>query len=159
MMRVRAAQGWEAIAVGRIMWATPKESAVSAAHPHIEMFHRAHEAFERGDTEAMRGWFADDFVWHEGGRNSLTGDYRGADEVFALFNKIGAATDGHFDARLEDVLANGTHLVALLMLTARRGTHEIRMKRVNVYSVNPDGRVAERWGYVGDQQAFDDLFG
>jgi hypothetical protein len=29
---------------------------------------------------------------------------------------------------------------------------------INVYRVNPDGRVAERWGYVGDQAAFDDLF-
>ena len=63
-------------------------------HLHIALFHRAHEAFERGDTEAMRAWFADDFVWHEPGNNPLTGDYRGADEVFGLFSRIRTATTG-----------------------------------------------------------------
>ena len=44
-------------------------------YAHIALFRQAHEAFERGDTEAMRSWFADDFfVWHEPGHNVLTGD-------------------------------------------------------------------------------------
>ena len=129
-----------------------------AEHPHIVMFHQAHKAFERGDTEALRSWLADDVVWHEPGNNPLTGDYTGADAVFGLFGRIAAKTDGHFDTHLEDVLANGEHLVALLRLQAESGGKRIDMRRVNVYRVNPDGRVAERWGYVGDQAAFDDLF-
>jgi hypothetical protein len=129
-----------------------------AEHPHIAAFRAAHEAFEHGDLEAMRGWFADDFVWHEPGANPLTGDYRGADAVFGLFNRIGAATGGRFDTHLESVLANDDWLVALLHLHAERGPKTIDMSRVNVYRVNFDGRVAERWGYVGDQAAFDDLF-
>lgn len=129
-----------------------------AEHPHIALFHAAHEAYERGDKESMRRWFADDFVWHEPGHNPLSGDYRGADAVFGLFDRIAGRTDGHFDTHLEDVLANGTHLVALLRLRAQAGAKSIDMPRVNVYRVNPDGRVAERWGYVGDQAAFDDLF-
>ena len=127
-------------------------------HPHIAMFRSAHEAYEQGDTEAMRSWFADDFVWHEPGNNPLSGDYAGGDAVFGLFDRIARKTDGHFDTHLEDVLANGTHLVALLHLRAQSGAKEIDMRRVNVYRVNPDGRVSERWGYVGDQAAFDDLF-
>ena len=127
-------------------------------HPHLALFRQAHEAFEHGDKEAMRSWFADDFVWHEPGNNPLTGDYRGADEVFGLFDRIAQATNGQFDTHLEDVLANGQHLVALLRLRAERGTTRIEMRRVNVYRVHPDGRVAERWGYVGDQASFDELF-
>ncbi|HEY8870910.1 MAG TPA: nuclear transport factor 2 family protein [Candidatus Limnocylindrales bacterium] len=127
-------------------------------HPHIALFRSAHEAYERGDTEAMRSWFSDDFVWHEPGDNPLSGDYVGADEVFGLFDRIAQKTDGHFDTHLEDVLANGEHVVALLHLQARSGAKEIDMARVNVYRANPDGRVSERWGYVGDQAAFDDLF-
>jgi uncharacterized protein len=129
-----------------------------AEHPHIAMFRRAHEAFERGDTEAMRSWFADDFVWHEPGSNPLTGDYRGADEVFRLFGRIARKTDGHFDTHLKDVLASDEHLVALFQLRAQSGAKKIAGRRVNVYRVNPDGRVAERWGYVEDQAAYDDLF-
>lgn len=129
-----------------------------AEHPHIALFHAAHEAFERGDTEAMRSWFAEDFVWHEPGHNPLSGDYRGADEVFGLFGRIGRATNGRFDTLLVDVLANGTHLVVLLELVASVGERSIGMNRVNVYRTNADGRVAERWGYVGDQAAFDALF-
>lgn len=129
-----------------------------ASERNIALFHQAHEAFERGDTEAMRSWFADDFVWHEPGHNPLSGDYRGADAVFGLFGRIGKATNGHFDTHLEDVVANDGHLVALLHLEASSGANSISMSRVNVYRVNSDGRVAERWGYVGDQAAFDDLF-
>jgi ketosteroid isomerase-like protein len=129
-----------------------------AEHPHITLFHHAHEAFRRGDTEAMRDWFADDVVWHEPGNNPLTGDYEGADAVFGLFERIAHHTDGHFDTQLDDVMANGQHLVALLHLHARSGPKEIDMRRVNVYRVHADGRVAERWGYVEDQAAFDDLF-
>ncbi|MET1231634.1 MAG: nuclear transport factor 2 family protein [Candidatus Limnocylindrales bacterium] len=129
-----------------------------AEHPHITAFRRAHEAFERGDKEAMRSWFADDFIWHEPGHNPLTGDYRGADETFGLFDRIAAKTDGRFDTHLEDVLANDEHLVALLRLRAQSGTKKVDMRRVNIYRVDPDGRVAERWGYVGDQTALDDLF-
>ena len=131
---------------------------MDAAERNIARFHAAHEAFERGDTEAMRSWFSDDFVWHEPGHNPLSGDYHGADEVFGLFDRIGAATGGHFDTHLVDVLANGTHLVAILQLEASAGGTSISMPRVNVYRTNPDGRVAERWGYVGDQAAFDALF-
>ena len=127
-------------------------------HPHLKLFHEAHEAFERGDRETMRRWFADGFVWHEPGRNQLTGDYRGADRVFELFDRIGSLTDGRFDTHLEDVLANGRHLVAILTLRASRGDRSIEMSRVNVYTVQDDGRVTERWGYVGDQAAFDELF-
>ena len=127
-------------------------------HPHIALFRHAHEAFERGDTEAMRSWFSDDFVWHEPGNNPLSGDYRGADEVFGLFERIASKTDGRFDTHLEDVLATDAHLVVLLRLRAQVGTKSIDMPRVNVYRVQPDGRVAERWGYVGDQAGFDDLF-
>jgi len=129
-----------------------------AEHPNITLFRAAHEAFEHGDLEAMRGWFADDFVWHEPGRNPLTGDYHGAEEVFGLFDRIGRKTDGRFDTELVAVLADDAHLVALLQLRASSGSKSIDTRRVNVYRVNPDGRVAERWGYVGDQTAFDDLF-
>ncbi len=129
-----------------------------ADHPNVALFRSAHEAFERGDMEAMRSWFADDFVWHEPGHNPLTGDYRGADEVFGLFDRIAKKTDGHFDTHLEGVLANDEYLVALLHLRAQSGAKKIDMRRVNVYRMSPDGRVAERWGYVGDQTAYDDLF-
>jgi uncharacterized protein len=132
--------------------------ADDAAARNLELFHHAHEAFERGDTDAMRSWFADGFVWHEPGNNPLSGDYLGADAVFGLFGRIAKVTNGHFDTHLEDVVANGDHLVALLHLEASSGAKSISMSRVNVYRVNPDGRVAERWGYVGDQAAFDDLF-
>ena len=82
----------------------------------------------------------------------------GAEEVFGPFERIAGLTEGHFDTHLEDVLANGSHLVALLHLGAGRGSNTIGMRRVNVYRVHSDGRVAERWGYVGDQAVFDDLF-
>lgn len=85
-------------------------------------------------------------MWHEPGNNPLSGDHAGADAVFGLSDLIARKTDRHFDTHLEDVLANGTHLVALLHLRAQSGAKEIDMRRVNVYRVHPDGRVSEQWG-------------
>ncbi len=67
-------------------------------------------------------------------------------------------TEGRFETRLHDALANGRHLVAIYELTVSRHERTITMSRVNLYDVLPDGRVTERWGFVGDQAAFDELF-
>jgi len=50
-----------------------------ADHPNAELFRRGYGAFQSGDLETVRTLFADDIVWHIGGRNHFSRDYVGAD--------------------------------------------------------------------------------
>src|SRR5438094_6380057 len=45
---------------------------------------------------AVREIFAPDIKWHTGGRNPLSGDLKGVDEVFANFGKLFELTGGTF---------------------------------------------------------------
>src|SRR5258708_15136953 len=81
---------------------------------------QGYENFDKGDLDAIRGDFAPDTVWHSGGSNILTGDYKGIDDVFAYFMKIVQETGGTFKTEVHDVLANATHGVALVRSSATR---------------------------------------
>lgn len=58
-----------------------------AEHPNVALVRRGYKAFIDGDLDALRELFADDIVWHNGGRNPLSGDHRGVDEVFSCFGR------------------------------------------------------------------------
>jgi ketosteroid isomerase-like protein len=45
------------------------------AHPNEELTRRAYDAFSRGDADTLRQLFADDAVFHEPGRNPVSGDH------------------------------------------------------------------------------------
>ena len=57
------------------------------AHPNEDLIRQGYEAFGKGDMDTIRKLFADDIVWHAPGRNPMSGDYRGVDDVLAFFGK------------------------------------------------------------------------
>ena len=58
------------------------------AHSNEDLARRGYDAFTRGDMQAVSDVFADDIVWHVGGRSPLAGDYRGKDEVLGFLAKL-----------------------------------------------------------------------
>ena len=58
------------------------------AHPNEELLRRAYEAFAKGDLGTVMSIFDDDIVWHEPGRNPLSGDFKGHQQVQELFGRI-----------------------------------------------------------------------
>jgi hypothetical protein len=128
------------------------------AHPNEDLLRRGYEAFSSGDMQTLGELFADDIVWHVGGRNQLSGDYRGTQEVFNLFGSFAQLTGGTLRIELHDVLANDEHAVALQKVTGEREGRTLDDNGVGVYHVR-EGKVTEAWFHPGDAYDLDEFWG
>ena len=66
-----------------------------------------------------------------------------------------AATDGTFRLEPLAVLANDRYAISLHRWTASRAGQSIEMNNFNVYRFDDEGRIAERWEFLEDQDAHD----
>lgn len=127
-----------------------------AEHPNVQLLRDGYEAFGKGDMEALDKLFADDIVWHEGGRNPLSGEYKGKDQVFALFGHLVELTEGTMTIDVHDIIADDEHAVALVTLTASRKGRSFSGTSVDVFHVR-DGRAFEFWDNVTDRYGLDEV--
>lgn len=129
-----------------------------AEHPNVARIKDAYAAFAKGDFAVLNEIFAEDLVWHEGGRNQLSGDYHGRDAVFGFFGTTMEVTGGSLHLDLHTVLADDEHGVALVAVSASRGGRSITVNAVDVVHLR-DGKFVEVWTVVTDQYAFDEVIG
>ena len=129
-----------------------------AEHPNVTRMKDGYAAFAKGDFAVLDDLFADDVVWHVGGRNQLTRDYRGRDEVYGFFGRLLELTEGTFHIDLHTIFADDEHGVALVATSASRGGQSVRIKEAHVYHLR-DGKVTEFWDASTDEYALDELIG
>lgn len=116
------------------------------SNENVERIRHGYDAFSKGDLEALRELLSPDIVWHAGGENALTGDYKGIDEVFGFFGKLFEITGGTMQQEVHDVLANDEHGVAITRVRASRPDgRAMDMNQVGVFHINADRRVTEAW--------------
>jgi len=127
------------------------------AHPNEELLRRGYEAFGAGDMDTLNELFADDIVWHVGGRSPLAGDYEGKDAVFAFFAKTMEMTGGTFRIEVHDILANDDHGVAMVVARGEREGKTLEDRGVQVLHVR-DGMATESWFHPGDTYAVDEFW-
>jgi ketosteroid isomerase-like protein len=127
------------------------------AHPNEELLRKGYEAFANYDLDTIRALFADDVVWHVGGRSQLAGTFKGKDEVFGWFAKLLTLSEGTFKIDVHDVLSNDTHAIVLSHDTAQRGDKSLSLEAVAVYHI-ADGQVSEAWFFNSDVYADDEFF-
>jgi uncharacterized protein len=128
-----------------------------AEHPNIALHKKGHEAFNRGDMDGVRDFFAEDTVRHVPGRSQLSGVHRGRDAVLQQFAKMAELTDRNMKLEPLAYLANDTKTAAIFRFTAtRRG----RQSDVGVCEVSEwrDGKSIEQWLSFDDQYALDDFW-
>src|SRR5689334_620633 len=92
-------------------------------HANETMLRTGYEAFGRGDLATLETLFAPDVVWHEPGRNPVSGTYKGWDELVGLFVAYAERSGGTFVAELEDVLADDDRAISIARV---RGSHDGR---------------------------------
>lgn len=126
-------------------------------HPNEKLVRDGLAAFASGDLEAMRKFLAPDVIWHSPGRNQLSGDYKGIDEVLGLFGRLFEITGGTFRLDVHDVLANDEHGIVLSTATAERGGKRLSNQAVQVLHIK-DGKATESWLHPNDQYAADEFF-
>ncbi len=130
---------------------------MASAQENAAIIRRGYEFFNSGNLEGLQQLFAEDVVWHTGGRGRLAGDKQGRDASFAYFGQLGELTDGTFRAELHDIVANEEHVVGLHTDTAQRGGKSLNLREVLVFHLR-DGRVVEAWEHYEDSQTWDEFF-
>ncbi|MGY1776330.1 nuclear transport factor 2 family protein [Geodermatophilus sp. SYSU D00804] len=126
-------------------------------HPNVVRIHEAYAAFGKGDLDRLRELFAEDVRWHEPGQNQLSGEFTGADEVFGMFGRLAAITEGTFRVEVRAAFADDTDGVGVLRLTASRGDRALDVLTAPVFRFE-DGRIAEFWEANTDQAAMDAFY-
>ena len=127
-------------------------------HPNEDRLRGGYEAFQTGNMDALRNdYFTPDIVWHSPGRNPISGDHTGVDEVIGTFAKSMELTGGTFSVELHDVLANDEHGVALATVRGERNGKKVEDNYTPVVHFR-DGKVAESWIHQWDPNATDELF-
>jgi uncharacterized protein len=126
-------------------------------HPNEELVRRAFDAFTKGDVDTLRELTDQDAVWHNPGRNLISGDYRGQDEILAFFARIAELTAGTFHAELHDVAASDEHAVAIYVTRGEREGRTLENRTVLVSHVR-NGKFTESWLMSDNQYAADEFF-
>jgi ketosteroid isomerase-like protein len=127
------------------------------AHPNEGLIRRGYAAFAAGDVATLKELFADNIVWHVGGRSPITGDYSGPGEVLGFFGRLAGLAGGTFRNDVHDVLANDEHVVALVTLSGSRDGKTLHDNGAQVFHV-AGGKVTEVWFHPGDQAASDEFW-
>lgn len=127
------------------------------AHPNVELVRREWEAFDRGDLDALRDVYAEDYVLHYPGRSQLAGDYRGLDGLQEFTRKMGEVLGGSVEREVHTILADDDHSV--LLITGRGTRKDGRSHTWNSVIVVhvEEGKLSEAWVHVGDQYALDEF--
>ena len=135
------------------------DGGTKMTHANADLLRKGYDAFSKGDLDTIRNEvFSPDIAFHVAGRNPLSGDYRGVDEVMAFFGRLFELSGGTFALELHDVVANDGHAVGLSRLSAQReGKTLDGAKGVEVYHVQ-DGRVTEAWLTTEDDYSFDEFW-
>ena len=126
-------------------------------HANVELIRRGYEAFSKGDMQTVDLLFADDIVWHNGGRGPFAGDLRSKKEVFEFFGELAKRSDGTFSIDIHDVVGGDEHVVALSTAHATRNGRSIEMQGADIWHVR-DGKAVEFWHLDTDAYAADEFW-
>ncbi len=117
---------------------------------------RAYEAMQSGDAPGFLETLHDEVVWHESTKG-LQGDYRGREEVAALFGRLMQELDGPMTMRVHDILASDDHAVVLHITQLSRKGRAATLRYADVYHVG-DGKITEHWHLAVDPRADDEFW-
>jgi uncharacterized protein len=110
----------------------------------------AYKAFSAGDLEGAMKDMADDIEWIEPGNSTISGTYRGKDEVAGLFMTLASKS---FRTEPQYFIADGDHVVVLTRITADGQSAEqadvltFRAGKLAKFQASSDTAMQERtWG-------------
>jgi ketosteroid isomerase-like protein len=134
-----------------------QENNVTARDDNAAVVRRGYELFNTGNMDELAKIFADDVVWHVGGRGRLAGEKRGKDAAFSYFGQLGEGSDGTFRAELHDLVASDDHVVGLHTSTGQRNGRSLNEHEALVFHLR-DGKIAEGWEHYEDSQRWDEFW-
>ena len=118
---------------------------------------RTYQDFESGDLDLLGVVMAQDVVWHEPGRSSLAGHYKGPEEVLGFLGQLKARSSGTFKIEVLDVLSEPERAVVLQRETATKKDKTLDVIAAVDFEVH-HGKITEVTVYQHDTYAFDEFW-
>jgi uncharacterized protein len=127
------------------------------AESNRSLIESAYRAFASGDIPKAMAVMSDDILWHVPGRGPISGDFRGHQEVLGFFQHFMELSSGTFQIRVDDVLAKGDRVIALVTESAERKGRKWSSPQVHAWTVK-NGKATVFWQFQGDQQTEDEFW-
>src|SRR5262245_4183634 len=89
-------------------------------HPGVARAQASIDAFNAGNMDALRDFYADDVVWHVAGGHGLSGDYTGRADLMGYFGRVRERTGGTLRLEPEAILASDQHTSMYVRVTGER---------------------------------------
>jgi len=118
---------------------------------------RTYKDFESGDLDLLRVVMGDDVVWHEPGRSSLAGDYKGPEAVLEFLGQLKARSGGTFRIEVLDVLSEPERAVVLQRETATSGAKTLDVIAAVAFEIHHQ-KITEVTVYQADTYQFDEFW-
>jgi len=118
---------------------------------------RAYQDFESGDLDLLGVVMGQDVVWHEPGRSSLAGDYKGPEAVLRFLGQLKARSGGTFKIEVVDVLSEPERAVVLQRETATRNGKTLDVVVAVDFEIH-HGKITEVTVYQADTYRFDEFW-
>ena len=118
---------------------------------------RGYDAFNAGDMDTLAAIFDDGVQWHTPGRSMMAGDYKGKDDTFAYFGRLGQETSGNFSADLKSLVASDDLVVGIHRNHGKRNGKTLEIGVSLVFRLE-GGKIVEAWEHYDDLYAWDDFW-
>ena len=131
------------------------QSPVKTDGANAEILAGAYEALAAGDVPAVFAVLAEDITWHVSGRNALSADYAGHDEVLGFFQALGERSNGTFALEVHEIISGDSDtVVALVTERATRDDAVLDDDTVHVWRFE-NGKATSFRCFPGDEHAQD----
>jgi ketosteroid isomerase-like protein len=127
----------------------------AATQSNAQLLSKAYEDFAAGDVPAVLAVFSEDVTFRIPGRNPVSGEYTGHDEVTGFFQSLAERSNGTFSIDIKDILDNGDDTVVVLVTHDAQGDdRELAMPAVHVWRF-ADGKATSHQSFVADDHEND----
>jgi uncharacterized protein len=125
--------------------------------PYASVIRRVYQDFESGDLDLLGVVMAQDVIWHEPGRSTLAGDYKGPEAVLSFLDQLGARSGGTFKIEILDVLSEPGRAVVFQRETATRNGKALDVIAAVDFEIH-GGKITEVTVYQADTYQFDEFW-
>jgi uncharacterized protein len=127
------------------------------ANTKEDIIRRGYKAFGEGDMETLGSLYTDDVVQTMPGKNPLSGEYQGRDNVLGLYGKIFELSGGTFRAELKSVKTEGDKVVGFHHSQGKRGGKTLSDDESIAFTFSGD-KISRLDVTAGDEAAVDDFW-
>jgi ketosteroid isomerase-like protein len=134
---------------------TTERKTIMDEPPGVQRAREYVDTFTNGDLDALRDFYAEDVVWHVGGRHRLSGDYSGRDALFSYFEEVRRLTGGTLRLEPESIVSSDRYTAMFTRVTAQREGKNLDTVLAQILRNGPSGQWNEYWAVADEQDEVD----